>query len=133
MSEVLNGYIIQILQLIVLSIAALLAQAAKRLYEKHVNTDIKRDVVRTVVRCVEQIYVDLHGRDKLEMAMDRATLILKEDYNISIGDYELISLIEAAVNEFNDTFAKTDEQKPPDEEDAWDKPFTNEEFMGMTD
>ncbi len=132
MAEVLNGYIIQIVQLVVVTIAAMLASAIKRLYEKHVNTQIKRDVVRTVVRCVEQLYTDLHGKDKLDMAVSRATFILK-DYGIEIGDYELNSLIEAAVNEFNNTFHKADQ--PPDEESKWEKPFTEEdtESYGMTD
>lgn len=132
MAQVINGYIMQIAQLIIVTIAAMLATAIKRLYEKHVNTQIKRDVARTVVRCVEQLYVDLHGRDKLEMAMSRATFILK-DYGIEIGDYELTSLIEAAVNEFNDTFHKADQ--PLDEEKPREKPFTEEdtESYGMTD
>lgn len=131
MAQVINGYIMQIAQLIIVTIAAMLATAIKRLYEKHVNTQIKRDVVRTVVRCVEQLYVDLHGRDKLEMAMSRATFILK-DYGIEIGDYELTSLIEAAVNEFNNTFHKADQ--PPDEESKWEKPFTEDtESYGMND
>lgn len=125
MGQVINGYILQIVQLVIVTIAAMLATAVKRLYEKHVNTQIKRDVVRTVVRCVEQLYVDLHGKDKLEMAMSRATFILK-DYGIEIGDYELTSLIEAAVNEFNDTFHKAEPEQlqPPD---------TEENGYGLTD
>ncbi len=133
MAEILNGYIIQILHVIVLAVAALIAQGLKKLYDKYVSTDIKQKVVRTVVRAVEQIYTDLHGKDKLDMAISRATYILESEYGIKIGDYELESLIEAAVNEFNNTFHKADQ--PPDEESKWEKPFTEEdtESYGMTD
>ena len=118
MGQVINGYILQIAQLVIVTIVAILAKAIKRLYEKYVNTQIKRDVVRTVVRCVEQIYVDLHGQDKLLKAMGRARVILEEK-GIDIGDYELTSLIEAAVNEFNDTFHKAEPEQlqPPDAEE----------------
>lgn len=126
MAQMLNGYILDILRIIVLAIAALIGQGLKKLYDKYVSTEIKQKVVRTVVRAVEQIYVDLHGKDKLDMAIGRATHILKEEYGIVIGDYELVSLIEAAVNEFNNTFHKEDQ--PPDEE----KPFTEDSY-GMTD
>ena len=88
-------------------------------------------MARVVVRAVEQIYTELHGDDKLHMAMQRASAILLE-YGIEASDYELVSLIEAAVNEFNDTFHKADQ--PPDEENKWEKPFTDDDAgYGMTD
>ena len=130
MTEIVNNYIMEIVKLAIFAIVALVAGEAKKLWQRYVNSDIKRNVARTVVRAVEQIYTDLHGNDKLHMAMQRASSILS-NYGIEASDYELVSLIEAAVNEFNNTFHKADQ--PPDEK-PWDKPFTDEEAgYGMTD
>ena len=109
----MKEYLFQIIQMIIIAVVAWLGAEAKRLYKKYVSTEIKQSVCRTVVRFVEQVYVDLHGSDKLHMAMQRAVLIL-EEYGITISENELIALLEAAVNEFNNTFHKNDD--PPDEE-----------------
>ena len=114
MANIMNGYILNIVQMILLAIAAMIGMGVKKLYNKYVNTEVKKSVVRTVVRAVEQIYKDLHGSEKLEQAIARASHILEDEYGIDIGDYELISLIEAAVNEFNDTFRK--DPDPPESE-----------------
>ena len=108
----MKEYLIQIVQMVIIAIVAWLGAEAKRLYNKYVSTEIKQSVCRTVVRFVEQVYVDLHGADKLHMAMQRAVLILKE-YGIDISENELVALLEAAVNEFNNTFHKDDD--PPDD------------------
>ena len=105
--DILNGYLAQIVLVIFLAIAAYLGKQARDLYRKYVTTEIKQSVCRTVVRFVEQVYTDLHGKEKLEAAMKRASLILA-DYGIQISDQELISIIEAAVNEFNNSFNKDD-------------------------
>ena len=105
--DILNGYLAQIVLVIFLAIAAYLGKQARDLYRKYVTTEIKQSVCRTVVRFVEQVYTDLHGKEKLEAAMKRASLILA-DYGIQITDQELISIIEAAVNEFNNSFNKDD-------------------------
>ena len=115
--NIINSYLTQIILAIFLAVAALLGNQAKTLFRKYVTTEIKQSVCKTVVRTVEQIYKDLHGREKLEKAMGRASLILAE-YGIKISEYELVSIIEAAVNEFNNSFHK--------EEAA----YTLEEAMG---
>ena len=131
MTEIISGYIMEIVKLVIFALVALMAGEAKKLWNRYVNSDIKRNVARVVVRAVEQIYTELHGDDKLHMAMQRASAILLE-YGIEASDYELVSLIEAAVNEFNDTFHKADQ--PPDEENKWEKPFTDDDAgYGMTD
>lgn len=108
--NIFNGYINQILLMIFLALAAFLGTQVKNLYKKYVTTEIKQAVCRTVVRTVEQLYKDLHGEEKLKKAMGRASKILAE-YGIEISEYELISMIEAAVNEFNNSFHKTEESK----------------------
>ena len=103
--NIISVYLNQFLLAVFLAVSAWLAMQAKNLYRKYINSETKQNVIRSVVRFVEQVYVDLHGRDKLEMAMQRASQLLAE-YGIDISDQELITLIEAAVNEFNNTFCK---------------------------
>ena len=73
MSNVISGYLSQILLILLLAFAAWLGTQAKNLYKKYVTTEIKQAVCRTVVRTVEQIYKDLHGEEKLHKAMGRAS------------------------------------------------------------
>lgn len=100
-----SGYATQILLVLLLALAAFLGNQAKALYAKYINTEVKQAVCRTAVRFVEQVYKDLHGREKLEKAMQKASELLAE-YGIQISDTELIAMIEAAVNEFNNNFNK---------------------------
>lgn len=105
MNNFFNQYLIQIVVIIVIAIATWLGTQAKNLYKKYITTEIKQSVAKTVVRFVEQVYVDIHGAEKLEKAMEKASEILAE-YGITISKSELIALIEAAVNEFNNAFKK---------------------------
>lgn len=106
--DIINEYLTKIILLILLAFAGWLGAQVKNLYKKYVTTEIKQAVCRTVVRTVEQIYKDLHGEEKLHKAMGRASKILAEEYGIHISEYELVSMIEAAVNEFNNSFHKDD-------------------------
>lgn len=115
--DIINEYLTKIILLILLAFAGWLGTQVKNLYKKYVTTEIKQAVCRTVVRTVEQIYKDLHGEEKLHKAMGRASKILAEEYGIHISEYELVSMIEAAVNEFNNSFHKDD---PPDDGAAAD-------------
>ena len=74
-----------------------------RLAQKYVNTQTKKDVARTVVQAVEQIYKDLHGEEKLAKALEAASEILTEQ-GIHVTALELRTLIEDAVGEFNGVF-----------------------------
>ena len=105
MNEIINHYMQQIVLLLILALASWLGTQAKNLYKKYITTEIKQNVCRTAVRFVEQVYKDLHGPEKLFKAMERASEIL-EEYGITIRETELVAMIEAAVNEFNDAFAK---------------------------
>lgn len=101
--NLVNQYFSQIFMLLILALAAFLGTQARNLYRRYVTTEIKQSVCRTAVRFVEQIYVDLHGPEKLAQAMAKASEIL-EGYGITIREDELIAMIEAAVNEFNNAF-----------------------------
>ena len=106
-AEFINTYGMELIATAITTIFGFLGLAAKNLYQKYINTKIKKDVVRTVVQGVEQIYKDLHGAEKLQVAFDNATEMLNEK-GISITGFELRMLIEAAVGEFNNVFHKTE-------------------------
>ena len=110
--NIFNSYLNQILLALLLALAGWLGVQIKNLYRKYVNTEIKQAVCRTAVRFVEQVYKDIHGPEKLAQAMKRASKML-EEYGITITDYELISLLEAAVNEFNNAFNRNDKTELP--------------------
>ena len=103
----MKSYVYQIILMIVIALAGWLGVQIKNLYQKYVTTEIKQAVCRTVVRFVEQVYKDLHGKEKLRKAMERASQILAT-YDIHISEDELEAMLEAAVNEFNKSFQKTD-------------------------
>lgn len=111
----MKSYVYQIILMIVIAFGGWLGVQIKNLYQKYVTTEIKQAVCRTVVRFVEQVYKDLHGKEKLRKAMERASQILAT-YDIHISEDELEAMLEAAVNEFNKSFKKTDpEVKAKDE------------------
>lgn len=109
--DFLSNYLTQIMLMILLAFFGWLGVQAKNLYKKYVTTEIKQAVCKTVVRTVEQLYKDLHGEEKLHKAMGRASKILEEK-GILISEYELVSMIEAAVNEFNNSFHKEETALP---------------------
>lgn len=102
----MSQYINQILLVLFLAFAAFLGTQAKRLYQQFVTTKVKQDICKTAVRFVEQVYKEFHGPEKLKKAMLKASELLAE-YGITISETELIAMLEAAVNEFNNSFSKT--------------------------
>lgn len=103
--SIFNQYFYQIILVLLLALAAFLGSQARKLRDKVITTEIKQAIVRNVVRFIEQTYIDIHGPEKLAAAMARASELLQE-YGITISEMELVTLIEAAVNEFNNVFAK---------------------------
>ena len=101
--NIMNQYLTQIILALILALAAFLGAQVKALYKKYVTTEIKQAVCRTAVRFVEQVYQDIHGPEKLAAAMAKASELL-EGYGITITETELVAMLEAAVNEFNNAF-----------------------------
>ncbi|MBP5462749.1 MAG: phage holin family protein [Lachnospiraceae bacterium] len=101
--DFINSYGATILYTVITAIAGYIGVTVKKIFNKYVNDKTKKDVAKTCVRAVEQIYTDLHGRDKLEKCLESASEMLAEK-GITITDIELRMLIEAAVNEFNSGF-----------------------------
>ena len=90
---------------ILCAIFGTLGHVAKRLYVGHINDDTKRAVAWTVVQFVEQVWKTLHGKEKLDKALEAAEAMLKKK-GIDFDASEMTVLIEAAVAEFNDAFHK---------------------------
>lgn len=109
--EFISEYGTTILYAVLTAIAGYLGIVFKKMYAKYVNDKTKRDVARTVVLGVEQIYKDLHGDEKLQRALSSASEMLAEK-GIQITELELRMLIEAALAEFNDAFSKDPEDEP---------------------
>lgn len=68
-----------------------------------INTETKKDVVKTTVKYIEQVYKDIHGEEKLKVASDNVKKLLKEK-GLDITDLELRAFIESAVRELNDSY-----------------------------
>lgn len=96
MKEIIMEYLPKILEYVIIIIAGILANKAKKL----INTDIKKAIVRDTVKYVEQVFRDVHGTEKLDAAKDKAVALLREK-GIKISDEEIIVLIESAVSEMN--------------------------------
>ena len=103
MTEIFMQYLAEIVSALLSAFAVWLGLELKKLAQKYVNTQTKKDVARTVVQAVEQIYKDLHGEEKLAKALEAASEILTEQ-GIHVTGLELRTLIEDAVGEFNGVF-----------------------------
>jgi len=106
------SYSNQIVGLILCVIFGMLGNAARKIYQEHINDDTKRAVARTAAAFVEQAWKNLHGEDKLQRALETAECLLRKK-NIPFDADEMMVLIEAAVAEFNEAF-----RKPVDAETA---------------
>lgn len=107
-SEFVANYGMEILYAIITAIAGYIGIVVKNLYQKYVNDNTKKAVVKTCVQAVEQIYTNLHGEEKYNKVVESASEMLTEK-GITITDIELKMLIEAAVGEFNKVFESKDE------------------------
>ena len=97
--EILNQVLSILLPALATLIAgwfAVLGNKIKIAYEEKINTQIKKQVVQSTVEYVEQVYKAINGDEKLQKAIEQATIILSEK-GILISEVELRMLIEAAV------------------------------------
>ena len=96
MKEVIMEYLPKIVEYVLIIIVGILANKAKKL----INTDIKRTVVKDTVKYIEQVFDDVHGGEKLNLAVAKATSLLKSK-GIKVDNEEIMVLIESAVAEMN--------------------------------
>lgn len=103
-NEILN----QILQIVLPILATFLTglftyigTRLKKVYEEKVNTETAKTVAEDAVRFVEQVYKDLHGKEKLEKATVQVAEVLQSK-GITISEAEINMLIESAVYGLNE-------------------------------
>lgn len=107
MNEIITTYGMEIVKAIVLLVFGYIGIELKKLAAKYITNDTARKVVNTTVAYVEQVYKDLHGDDKLAVALKTAAEILANK-GIAVTDTELRALVEAAVEELNRQYHSTD-------------------------
>ena len=73
-----------------------LATKIKTTYNDKVQDETIRTIVKSVVEWAQQVYQDCEGPEKLQKALEKASVILNEK-GITISDEELNMLIESAV------------------------------------
>lgn len=77
-------------------ILGVLATKIKTTYNDKVQDETVRTIVKSVVEWAQQVYQNCEGPEKLQKALDKASVILNEK-GITISDEELNMLIESAV------------------------------------
>lgn len=107
--EFIQQYGMTILYTMLTAVAGFIGLQIKRIYEKHVNDDVKKKVVEDCVKAVEQLYNDLSGEEKKQKAIENIVAILT-DKGISIAPIEIEVLIEATVSSFNESFKRKGEE-----------------------
>ena len=107
-AEIIKIYGTEIIGTLLLALAGIVANVARNMAAKYLNTKTKRTLAKVVVQFVEQVYKDLHGADKLNAALATLSELLAEK-GITASEVEMIVLIEAAVGEFNAVFGKNEE------------------------
>lgn len=105
-AEFINACGKEILGILLTFIFGYLGIVAKNLAAKFLNDKTKQSIAKTVVLFVEQVYKDLHGDEKLNAALAAASELLGEK-GIFFSEFEMKTLIEAAVAEFNGAFYDT--------------------------
>ena len=99
-ADFIDNYGLTIIYAVLTAVAGFIASQIKKIYEEKVNTQTKKDVVKTCVKAVEQLYRDLHGAEKLEKAKESIVEMLNQK-GIEITELELDMFIEEVVAEFN--------------------------------
>lgn len=95
LEQFIDTYGMEILYTVVIAIFGYLGMQAKIMYERYINTKEKQAVAETVCKAIEQIYKDLNGDEKKQLALENISAMLMEK-GITITELEMEMLIEAA-------------------------------------
>lgn len=112
-SEIVNQLIQILLPILATFLTGLFTYISTRLknaYEQKVNTETAKVVVENAVRFVEQVYKDLHGKEKLEKAVEQVSQVLASK-GINLSEAEINMLIESAVYGLNEGWFELKEPK----------------------
>lgn len=99
----ISQYGMAIAYAVLTAIAGAAAAFVKKKYNEWANTKTKKEVVKTVVMAVQQLYKDMDGDEKKQKAIQGIIAMLAEK-GIEISELEIDMLIEAAVGEFKGVF-----------------------------
>ena len=105
--ELMTQLTSNVIQVVLVLVFTYIGVAFKNLNKKYVDTETKSVIVKNCVRCVEQIYTDLHGDEKKKQCEQQIVQLLYEK-GITITQHELDVMIEAAVHEMNNIIKKGD-------------------------
>lgn len=84
-----------------------LATKIKTTYNDKIQDETVRTIIKSVVEWAQQVYKDCDGPEKLQKALDKASVILNEK-GITISDEELNMLIESVVYELKQGITSTE-------------------------
>ncbi len=98
--QFLEEYGAGILYTIITALLGYIGLVLKGLATRFVNDKSKKEIISSCVRAVEQIFKDLHGKEKLDKCIEYAVCIL-EQKGIKASADEIYVLIEAAVKDMN--------------------------------
>lgn len=118
--EFISAYGSGIIYTVLAAIAAFFTAAAKKLLTKFLSDKTKREVAKTCVNATEQIYKNLHGKEKYNKCVEAISEMLAEK-DIKISELEIKMLIESAVNELNNVFLAAEYAEAADEEASEDE------------
>lgn len=104
-NEFISQYGFELIATLFTAIAGAIGLAIKNLFNKHLDEKTKKEVAKTVVTGVEQIYKDLTGDERFEKAMETMSEMLTQK-GIACTELEMKMLIESAVNEMNTNIKK---------------------------
>lgn len=93
----LNSMVDALIPICITALTALFGFIGTKLNTYFKSKD-KAEIVRYVVKYVEQIYTDIHGKEKLDKAVIMATMLLNEK-GIKVSSDELNVMIESACYE----------------------------------
>lgn len=114
--DFINQYGMTILYAIICAVGSAVALGLKSLLKKYVNDKTKKSIAKTVVAAIEQMYKDLAGEEKLNLAIKSMSEMLAEK-GITISEIEIRMLLEAAVGEAKNVFkdhVNSDDEKLPE-------------------
>lgn len=101
LQEFIQNYGMEMISTVIVAIAGYIGLAIKSIYKKFIDDKTKEKVVKTVVKAVKQLYADLNGEEKLEMAIENISEMLTEK-GIAATELEVRMLIESAVEEMKE-------------------------------
>ena len=95
--QLISNDVFNLLITIISFIIIIFVKKIKNIYETKVTDETKRNVIKKVVKAVEQIYYDLSGSEKLQKAKENIVNMLNEK-DITISELELDMMIEDVCN-----------------------------------